>query len=213
MNAMLLLELVLLRGYELLTVMLPFIVLFLLLNSRYKSKGLHDARGRFFALFVFMFYLFAVFQVTGAGTLFDFWRYGIDLNPSQINLEPFAYFVFETHFLNIVLFIPLGFLLPLIWPNKAKIGWAFMYGLGFSVLIEMSQLLNNRQSDVDDLLMNTAGALLGYVLFKLFALITRRKDTRADYYKCEPFLYIAVLFLGHFFFFNEFGFARILYGF
>lgn len=37
----------------------------------------------------------------------------------------------------------------------------------FSLIIELSQLFNGRITDLDDLLMNTLGAFLGWVIFRL----------------------------------------------
>lgn len=66
---------------------------------------------------------------------------------------------------NIVMFIPIGFLLPLIW-KKFKNGFVTV-GMGFliSLSIEILQLPQMRSSDVDDLWLNTLGTLLGYFVF------------------------------------------------
>ncbi len=40
-------------------------------------------------------------------------------------------------------------------------------GITFSLIIELSQLFNGRITDIDDLLMNTLGALIGWVIFRL----------------------------------------------
>lgn len=67
---------------------------------------------------------------------------------------------------NIVMFIPIGFLLPLLW-KKFNRAWRTI-GIGFliSFFIELLQLPQMRSSDVDDLWLNTLGACIGYVLYK-----------------------------------------------
>lgn len=68
---------------------------------------------------------------------------------------------------NIFIFCPIGLLPSLLWRGA---GWkrAAAYGLGFSLFIEVTQLfLPGRWTDVDDLWMNTLGALLGYGLYRL----------------------------------------------
>lgn len=67
---------------------------------------------------------------------------------------------------NIVMFIPIGFLLPLLW-KKFDRAWRTV-GIGFllSLIIEILQLPQMRSSDVDDLWLNTLGACFGYVLYK-----------------------------------------------
>jgi glycopeptide antibiotics resistance protein len=67
---------------------------------------------------------------------------------------------------NLIGFIPFGILLPLFWPwfrHGVKMLLAgFMLSLGFETL----QLLTGLGVwDVDDLLLNTAGTVAGYVLF------------------------------------------------
>lgn len=76
--------------------------------------------------------------------------------------------------LNILLFMPLGFMLPLLKPWAHSIRTAAMAGLTLSLLIEMLQLLirvtlgNGRSTDINDLIANTAGSVLGYVTLNLF---------------------------------------------
>lgn len=67
---------------------------------------------------------------------------------------------------NIVMFIPIGFLLPLLW-KKFDRAWRTV-GIGFllSLIIEILQLPQMRSSDVDDLWLNTLGACIGYVIYK-----------------------------------------------
>jgi glycopeptide antibiotics resistance protein len=75
---------------------------------------------------------------------------------------------------NLLLFIPFTLGGPLLWPRLRTWWWPLLAGLGGSVLIEMIQLTISglvgypyRQADIDDVLLNTAGAFLGYGLFAL----------------------------------------------
>lgn len=79
---------------------------------------------------------------------------------------------------NVVIFIPLGFFLPMASRGRSLFLTVF-YGFGLSLLVESFQLLTKVGSfDVDDLLLNTAGSLLGYLLFMVCAAI-RRKNVRS----------------------------------
>ncbi len=66
---------------------------------------------------------------------------------------------------NIILFIPFGFVIPLLWnvSNRKVI----VIGACISFFIEISQLLLARGTDVDDLILNTSGVILGLLLYKL----------------------------------------------
>lgn len=83
---------------------------------------------------------------------------------------------------NLILFAPLGYLLPLIFKNKLntfiKIS---ITALIFSASIEIIQFTANcfmgfpyRAADIDDIILNTIGAVLGYLLFKLTKPIIRK---------------------------------------
>jgi glycopeptide antibiotics resistance protein len=66
---------------------------------------------------------------------------------------------------NIVAFLPMGAVPARLWPGRFRLAHAAAFGLGFSLLIEASQLaLGTRVPDVDDLILNTLGAAVGYAL-------------------------------------------------
>ncbi|MBR1855252.1 MAG: VanZ family protein [Lachnospiraceae bacterium] len=70
--------------------------------------------------------------------------------------------------LNLLLFVPLGFLLPIVFPGFVKSGKkVFLAGLMFSVGIELTQLFSGRMFELDDIIANSLGALLGYLIFLL----------------------------------------------
>ena len=75
---------------------------------------------------------------------------------------------------NILLFMPLGFYLPLIVKKHVNVWKVIIIGFCVSLCIEVMQmfislLINCRYKafDVDDLLLNTAGTALGYMIFEL----------------------------------------------
>lgn len=68
--------------------------------------------------------------------------------------------------LNILLFIPLGFLVPAVKEGFRKWWKVLLLGLAFSLFIEVSQLvLHMGCFDVADLLHNTLGAMIGYFVW------------------------------------------------
>ena len=70
---------------------------------------------------------------------------------------------------NVVMFIPLGFTLPLAFRNMRSF-WKTSLTLAlFSLAIEATQYFIGRSADIDDLLLNTLGGMLGCLLFFLLA--------------------------------------------
>ena len=67
--------------------------------------------------------------------------------------------------------VPLVFLVPLIWKGYRRTGRTVLLGAGFSLLIELSQMITARAADIDDLIANTSGAFLGYIAWKIFTLL------------------------------------------
>lgn len=118
------------------------------------------------AVALFGICLFSILWICGVGTFADLWR-GTSLRTMlNINLVPFdAYLNWTTWALNVVLFAPFGFLLPCGWKGYDRIGRSALFGFLFSLAIELSQLLNFRVTDIDDLIANTLGAVVGCLIF------------------------------------------------
>ena len=67
---------------------------------------------------------------------------------------------------NIVGFMPFGFFVPLLFRFHRDVPFIFGISLLVSAAIEMIQLITRVGScDVDDMILNTLGGLLGYALF------------------------------------------------
>ncbi len=132
------------------------------------------------AFLLFMAYISAV----AAATVISFnfvWgfdgRFGFLEN---INLIPFRQFYevynaseefgisfFVTNILgNIGVFVPIGFFIPLLW--NLKIRKALLYGCLISCCIEILQLPLVRVTDIDDVILNTAGVALGCLIYCIF---------------------------------------------
>ncbi len=64
---------------------------------------------------------------------------------------------------NIILFTPLGFLLPLIFVKINKLPQIIIIALIFSFSIETTQIMFGLGSwDIDDIILNTMGAVIGF---------------------------------------------------
>ena len=77
--------------------------------------------------------------------------------------------------LNIMMFVPFGFLLPLV-SKKLQVFWkTYLAGFLFTFLIEMTQLLFNLGiCELDDFMNNTIGAMIGYGFYRLFVFVVNK---------------------------------------
>ena len=70
---------------------------------------------------------------------------------------------------NIVMFMPWGFGMILLWGNRRKIFTVCLHSLLLPLFIESAQLFIGRSVDVDDLLLNFIGSCLVACLYALLA--------------------------------------------
>ncbi len=76
---------------------------------------------------------------------------------------------------NITMFIPVGIVLPICFSKLNTITKAILAGAGLSLFIEVTQLFClGRHTDVDDLILNTIGVVIGVCIVFLI----RRKQTK-----------------------------------
>lgn len=67
---------------------------------------------------------------------------------------------------NVIAFIPFGYLLPKMVKKKTRLFHTVLFSFEFSLLVELTQLISRTGSfDVDDLILNTFGGLIGYILY------------------------------------------------
>ena len=102
--------------------------------------------------------------------------------PPRINLIPFVslfdYPVFREALVNLIgntaMFVPLGIVWPSVFRKLDSHGKVIAAGVGYSLLIEVAQLpFFDRVSDIDDLILNSLGFLLGYGIYLLGKAINR----------------------------------------
>ncbi len=80
---------------------------------------------------------------------------------------------------NIAMFIPTGIMLPLIYKNMDSMKKVVLTGLLISLCIEIIQLpFSVRASDIDDLILNTIGCLIGWSITALVRRMCRSVRTK-----------------------------------
>ncbi|MDP4178969.1 MAG: VanZ family protein [Bacillota bacterium] len=80
--------------------------------------------------------------------------------------------------LNVIMFIPMGILLPIIFKKK---NWNFKFALFISFAItfaiEIMQFFTGRAADIDDVIANTIGGAVGYLVYNvIYKLILHHKN-------------------------------------
>ena len=109
--------------------------------------------------------------------LFD----GTKIFPLRVNFKPFVYLfdypTMKEALLNLIgntaMFIPLGIVWPAVFKKLNTHGKVIAAGVGVSLTIEILQLpFFGRSTDIDDLILNSTGFLIGY---GIYLLIKRRK--------------------------------------
>lgn len=147
--------------------------------------------------FLLYYYVCIVlYNVVGIPTISEIMRVtglGESLFNPNISLIPLVGGVSLEFILNIFCFIPLGFLCPLISQSFNKMKNVVALGFGLSLAIELSQLFTlYRATDINDLIANTFGALLGFFCYQVI-LKLKVKETPPSCNKAAQRLPIIVI--------------------
>lgn len=127
---------------------------------------------------LFYIYIMLVFGVT----LFPIQNYPLEYPPEQNFIPTNTIKMLIVHLPttiaikqilgNIVMFMPFGYLLPFFKKNKPFVN-CVVFALAFSVFIELLQFVlgatfvgsQYRSVDIDDVILNFIGAIIGYIIF------------------------------------------------
>ena len=89
-----------------------------------------------------------------------------------------AFAVFANLAGNILIFVPYGFFISVASRERGFFKTLF-FSMGLSLCVEIIQLFTRVGSfDVDDILLNTIGGVLGYIIFLICNGIRRKHDVR-----------------------------------
>lgn len=135
------------------------IPIYCLLNMVY----FHNAR-KSILYYLFSCYISVVYVLVGLPNV-TYIR--MELN---LNLIPFVGMIedWKNSILNILLFVPLGIILPILWCKFSAAKTTVLFGFGMSLVIELLQILTYRATDINDLITNTLGTFLGFCCTRLF---------------------------------------------
>lgn len=133
--------------------------------------------------------------INGENVFHDIWRFSYD--PPKF-MPIVLYYIIQGHLewlfysnsvitglvVNVTLFVPLGLALPFVF-KKTSLLKATLIGLSCTFLIELLQcFINNRDSNIDDIICNTLGTVIGYLLYllikRLFPRFTKKGKTSVN---------------------------------
>ena len=124
----------------------------------------------------------------GSGVGLDpYWRNSVNLVPFktvQLYLQSDLGAIAWANILgNLLLLVPFGALGPVAWRKLDRLGRILGAGLGISLAIEALQFAKRfvdvlgmtRSVDIDDIILNVAGVVIGYALYRLLRPWLRRR--------------------------------------
>lgn len=145
---------ILMAAADILPVAVVLVPAFFLLN-----KALFRNAGKRVRYCIFAFYLAAIYVLVGMPNV-TYVR--LELN---LNLIPIIGMIddWKNSILNVLLFVPLGVMLPVLWRPYRKPQKTILFGFGMSLAIEVLQIFTLRATDVNDLITNVLGTCLGFL--------------------------------------------------
>lgn len=122
-------------------------------------------REIFYAAFII--YILCLFNVVTAGEINSIYSEGFNLIPfKEILRYKVGSRLFMTNVVgNIVIFIPYGFFINYFTKNK-KLWISLLLGIFLSSTIEITQYFIGRIFDIDDIILNSIGMLIGFFCYK-----------------------------------------------
>lgn len=114
-------------------------------------------------------YTVALLKITGIIGMKFYFSYVMN-GMYNLSLIPFEEASLMMIFLNFLLFIPYGILLPCVFKNlRFSYKRVVMIGFMTSLSIEVLQLFGGRYAEIDDLLINSLGTFVGFMIYNYVA--------------------------------------------
>lgn len=154
--------------------------------SRKIKDNVKKAGAVLFLLYMLVLIYFLFFAESYGRIPYEKREYHYNLTPFQeikrfwIYRKQLGYFAVVSNLLgNVVGFIPFGFMLPCISRRTRGFLLITLSGFNLSLCVECIQLVSRVGSfDVDDMILNTLGTAIGYVVFAVFHSYIDKKARR-----------------------------------
>jgi len=160
-------------------IILGISILYLPIMFFLKKKGVEILRQISYLLLFCSFFLIVFATI--------FFVRNINFKPERyiLNLQPFDWLknikyigidnVLAETIPNIIMFIPLGLLIPVVFISKRKLYKTIIIVFAISFSAEFIQYFIGRSSDIDDIITNVLGGIIGYGIFKICSKLLRDK--------------------------------------
>ncbi len=154
-------------------ILIPAFLIFIIYMFFMTIKNKKYSWGQFLLVTSFAVYSLSMIHLVFFPIEINIGEYA-NLTPwyKSINFIPLLTIDAATFILNIIMLVPLGMYLPLLSSKFQSVKKAASMGLYISLSFEFTQLLmriifgNGRSTDINDLLANTLGAVIGFLLIR-----------------------------------------------
>lgn len=137
------------------------IVVVLFYSCALRIMGRKQSAGHVIGSLIFCFYLTGILVMTGICSKGSF-------SPSIVYI-PFADMIRGPAgtVLNVLLFVPMGIFLPLLYKQYDRMSRTALTGFLISLSVEAIQMFGLGTTDINDLITNTVGTCLGYIIYRM----------------------------------------------
>ena len=149
------------------TIIIVSVRIFYLIINKQKFVLHKELLTLCFIIYILLLYYIVTFQDNNYGT--NNWVPFKEIFRYSIVSRLFIKNVFG----NILLFIPFGFFVSKMIKNKTFIP-PLILGVLVSSSIEFAQMVIGRTADIDDIILNTIGAIVGYIIYYMGNIFTNK---------------------------------------
>lgn len=172
--------------FQVLVISIPIYLIFLLINKSICKKT-YVKKYMYIVEFALIGYIISVLIITEvfSSNLFNAtFKLTPNLIPLITTLTDLIQYPGSVLFqvtLNMIFFIPFGFILMFFSINEYKLIKILSSTFIFSSIVELAQYFSGRYADIDDVIWNALGALVGIIIFKLLQKVFKSKFSKTNF--------------------------------
>lgn len=151
-----------------------------------KGKIRKKSKWIFFILYISLLLYFLFFaEMLGRTSVTSNYRYNVvpfkEIRRFIVYYHQLgAFSVFVNLCGNVLAFVPFGIFLPILTNNKLKFFSVTVFTFNLTLIVELTQLISKVGSfDIDDIILNTLGGIIGYLMFFVWKSVNERKKIKS----------------------------------